>query len=200
MSSECFATLLFSAMKQITFIIATITSVCFLTLMSSKVFSQTSALTPGISTYLTFNSGKQQERGRQNLTLRFAKTGKYSLTFSNANRTMSDHWLIWDCILLKKNKSTIWSIGQDEAPPNYSKAAFDEFCQSGDCQTTFVVGKSSSRQFSKEINDYSIPSARVDFTVDASQVNTDLTLVLSTLYATHSWVDQYRMEVSLEQR
>lgn len=153
-------------------------------------------LVPGESTLLKFT--EEGNLQRQSLILNFNEPGDYTLTFSNGNPETSKHWLIWDCINLKNGNRYVWRIGEDETPPDYSELAFDEFCDSADCDQVFIVGKSSTNRFAKEVNDHSIKEVKIEFKINKKDLNKDLTLEMSTLYSTHAGVDDFKMNILLK--
>jgi hypothetical protein len=160
-----------------------------------------SAIKPGEFTVLTFTSGagSGKETGRQTVAILADQPGPYSVLLENANRGWSGHWLIWDYLALQAGGTPIWEIGEDEAPPNYTEKAFSEFCdpKKRDCTTDFTIGVTSTKDFAKELNDGSLPRAKINFTLTEKQVKSGMTLVLSTLYATHDGASQFKMKVTL---
>jgi hypothetical protein len=156
-------------------------------------------LKPGDSKVLTFTSGGSTESGRQMVNIIADEVGQYTIKLENANPTGSGYWILWDYISLRKDNTTIWEIGEDEAPPDYSKRAYDEFCdfQRGqNCTNRFTVGLTNVGEFSKTLNDGIFPNAEINFTITKQNVNSILTLVLSTLESTHGQPDHFRMRVT----
>ncbi|MCO6491404.1 MAG: hypothetical protein J5I98_23505 [Phaeodactylibacter sp.] len=162
-----------------------------------KAVRSDNILKPGGSEVLTFTSNP--EKGWQTQALWFEEGGSYTLTFSNAGQPHSDHWMVWDCIRLKDGNATVWRIGDCETPPDYSKVAFDEFCDpdNEECPIKFKVGESSNREFPKEINDYSITTITVSFEINPKHARKNLSLELSTLYSTHNNIRDYKLRVAL---
>jgi hypothetical protein len=133
------------------------------------------------------------EMGRQDISLgRIKQPGRYVLQLANDNAPRSNHWIEWDYLALKADGRFVWRFGQDETPPdyNYTGKATDEFCNTAvrtNCKTVFevVAGKIDERNFSKTLNDGEFPALMIVFTITPEQVGADLTLTLSTLYASH---------------
>ena len=164
---------------------------------------QQTTLTPGRSSLIVF-TGKPPKEHQQidSVFLLFDEEGEYTLTLSNANTEYSGHWLYWDVIQLKDNGKVIWGIGDRETPENYSKLAFDEFCDSN-CEAEFIVGKSASRNFTKELNDHSTKEVTIQFKVPAKLVRIPLTLDIRTLYSFHldndaGQIDNFQMRIALD--
>jgi hypothetical protein len=150
-----------------------------------------------MTTILTFTS--QPEVGRQSILLRLDQPGRYTLTFAQANPA-GPYWIIWDYIGLFQGNTPLWEIGESEAPPDYTDAAFSEFCKPhirSDCTSEFVVGTTSVGDFVYDINASERPTATITFTVADRQANSAPTLVLSTLYASHDTIERFALKVSL---
>jgi eukaryotic-like serine/threonine-protein kinase len=150
-----------------------------------------------MATILTFTS--QPEAGRQSIPLRLDQPGRYTLTFAQANPA-GPYWIIWDYIGLLQGNTPLWEIGESEAPPDYTDAAFSEFCKPhirSDCTSEFVVGTTSVGDFVYDINANERPTATITFTVTDQQANSVPTLVLSTLYASHDAIKRFALKVSL---
>jgi hypothetical protein len=157
------------------------------------------SLKPGNSRVLTFTSGAA-ERGKQMLKIRVDQAGKYSIKLENDNPAWSGYWIVWDYIALKMNNKPIWEIGENESPPDFSEKASSEFCdpnQRTNCKTEFTAGLTKSADFAKDLNDGVRPVATVNFTLTTEHANKDLILVLSTLYATHTGAENFKMKVTL---
>ena len=149
---------------------------------------------------LVFRSGGFSEKGRQEISFQVDTQGQYMVLLENTHPERSGYWLVWDYIALSTNEDLIWEIGEDESPPDYSAAAYAEFCdpqRRESCITEFVVTESVVGQFSKDLNDGRSPSASIYFTLTDQHTNVDLNLVLSTLYSTHDNADQFVMRVTL---
>ena len=162
---------------------------------------KTPRLKPGEVTLLKFTSGQNSEAGRQIVEIQTEQLGKYSLELENANNTFSGHWLIWDYIALKSDNRTIWEVGEDETPTDYSPDASSEFCDPRTekrCTTEFIVGATKNADFGKELNDGALPMAKIIFTLTEQQAKKNLTVTLSTLYSTHSGTENFQMRVGLK--
>jgi hypothetical protein len=159
-------------------------------------------MTPGQSMTLTFMSGVN-ERGRQTVSLQPQGGGEYSVVLRSANPPNTGRSLVWDYVALLQGAASLWRIGQDEAPPDYSAGAFDEFCDTNtrsNCTTNFVVNSTSERDFSKDLNDALRSAAQIDFALDDEQARQCAQLVLSTLYATHDRAPDFKMDVTFQKR
>ena len=80
----------------------------------------------------TFRSGNKDDEEEKyiNIHKNYVKHGGNIILLENGSPTFSGHWLIWDSLALYDAKGkAIWQIGENEAPPDYSEAAFDEFDQ-----------------------------------------------------------------------
>lgn len=166
-----------------------------------SVKSKTARLKPGEVTLLKFTSGQNSEAGRQIVEIQTEQSGKYSLELENANSNFSGHWLIWDYIALKGDSKTIWEVGEDETPNDYSPDASSEFCDPGAekrCTTEFIVGSTKNADFAKELNDGALPKSKIIFTLTEQQAKQNLTVTLSTLYSTHSGTENFQMRVGLK--
>jgi|LGVF01.1.fsa_nt_gb PKD repeat protein len=96
----------------------------------------------------------------------------------------------------------IWKIGADEAPPDYTEKAFDEF----DCDKPFnphyYVHTDPYSKFPQGINDGEFTQIYIHYNLTYEQANKTLGLLIDTLYATHdSGVDRisdYNMRISVK--
>jgi hypothetical protein len=176
-----------------------------------KIGTPTPALAPcsnrtdvSVCKDLVFTSGRT-ERGRQRVDLGAAgQPGRYTLRLESANPSQSGHWLEWDYLALDADGKTMWQIGENEAPPDYSAQASDEFCKlitPANCQSAFEVaaGKVDPAAFPKTLNDGSNSAVYIEFIVTPEQAGSNLVLTLSTLYSTHTNpdVEGFRMQVTL---
>jgi hypothetical protein len=155
-----------------------------------------------MSTILTFTS--RPEAGRQNIPLRLDQPGRYMLILTQANPSQANppeqYWIIWDYIGLLQGDTPIWEIGESEAPPDYTEAAFGELCKPhirSDCTNSFVVGTTRAGDFVYDMNNGTRPGATIAFTITDQQANSTPTLVLSTLYASHGEIERFALTVSL---
>jgi hypothetical protein len=163
----------------------------------------TQTLKPGESLLLTFTSGVSSETGRQRVGIETGGPGNYIVELENANPTYSGYWIVWDYIALMDVQTPVWKIGEDEAPTDYSKKAFSEFCDPElrqDCVTDYTVGSTRDSDFCKDLNDGLFPLAKIKFNLSQDQASRSLTLVLSTLYSTHDGAEHFRMKVSLRKK
>ena len=150
-----------------------------------------------MTTILTFTS--QPEAGRQSIPIRIDRPGRYTLTLTQANPT-GPYWMIWDYIGLLQGHTPLWEIGEPEAPPDYTEAAFSEFCRPhmrSACTRQFVVGTTRVADFVYDINASERPDAIITFTITDRLADPATTLVLSSLYATHDTVERFALKVSL---
>ena len=139
--------------------------------------------------------------GRQTIPVQVSEPGRYMLVLENANPAWSNHWLRWDYLALRQGDTSIWAIGEDEAPPIYSREAYTEFCDSrnsSDCAASFIVGSTSTSAFSFDLNDGDNSRFTISFMLPEQYVNVDLNLVLSTLDSTHAGSADFKMKVTLE--
>jgi len=96
----------------------------------------------------------------------------------------------------------IWKIGDDEAPPDYTEKAFDEF----DCEKPFnphyYVHTDPYSKFPQGINDGEFTQIYIHYNLTYEQANKTLELLLDTLYATHNSVEgripDYNMRISVK--
>lgn len=162
---------------------------------------------PSKTTVAHFTSGVGNEKGRQEFELRLTSPGRYLLSLENANGAYSDHWLLWDAILLKRSRTadqSIWSVGNDDVGMrgDFSKQAFSEFAEknAGGATSKFIIGKTQSKEFIKELNDNDVTRCEIEFTIDKEQLTGPPALVLSTLYSSHQGApDGFRMHITVKQ-
>jgi hypothetical protein len=123
--------------------------------------------------------------------------GENIILLQNTHDDNSGHWLVWDSLALRTaGGEVIWALGENEAPPDYTPAAFDEFDQSSPPSNEhFCVGAMDVGQFPKEINDGTFREIHIHFQLTEEQSREDLTLLLDTLYATHSGAQYFDMRV-----
>jgi hypothetical protein len=139
------------------------------------------------STIHTFKSGGARELEEASLPLLKGcfHPGKNTLVLENANQPSSGHWVVWDSLSLRDAAGTIiWTLGKNDAPPDYTERAFSEFQQQPPFTTDFDVETMQVKQFPKEVNDGDYPGIAIHFSLTAEQADSDLTLFLDTLYAT----------------
>ena len=87
--------------------------------------------------------------------------------------------------LSESNPELIWEIGVNEAPPDYTEKAFDEFDQNKPFDSHYYVDSDSYSKFSKEINDGEFTQIYLHYNLGEREADMDLKLSLDTLYATH---------------
>jgi hypothetical protein len=158
-------------------------------------------LQPGASVTLTFASGTPAEQGRQTVSIHVDQPGEYTIVLENANPPYSEHWLRWDYLALKQGDTPIWTIGEDEAPPSYSRDAYAEFCDprnSSACTSNFIVGSTSAGALAFDLNDGDNRRIAISFMLAERYIDTNLMLVLSTLDSTHPGAADFKMNVILE--
>lgn len=85
----------------------------------------------------------------------------------------------------ESNPELIWEIGVNEAPPDYTENAFDEFDQHKPFNPHYYVDSDPCSNFSKEINDGEFPQIYIHYNLGEREADMDLKLSLDTLYATH---------------
>jgi hypothetical protein len=131
------------------------------------------------------------------------KPGRYQVEFFQAGPRYSDQWVIWDYLEMQANDKLVWKIGDDEVgrqPPDYSEAAFDEFASADAPFATnrYIVGKSEASHFVRELNDNDRRTCFVEFDVSNELSQQQLTLLISTLYSTHTGAREFRMQVKVQ--
>lgn len=90
-----------------------------------------------------------------------------------------------------------WQIGTNDAPPDYTGAAFDEFDNVAPYDFWFNVGLESVSTFPKEMNAYGNSPMYINYTLSGNETE-DRYLLLDTLYATHYSPDQAYFEIKVE--
>lgn len=149
---------------------------------------------------LRFGSGNSQYPEEHSVTIgqNCIQEGANTLILENANPQETGHWVFWDSLRLKDSQGGIvWQLGEDEAPPDYSDAAFDEFDDSSPYHDHFYVGTMPEGQFPAELNDSDISQVTIYFGLTEAQAGSDLTLYLDTLYATHTGAAYFDMQVEV---
>ena len=161
-------------------------------------------LKPGDSASCLFTSGFGKDRGRQKILLEPLSPGRYTLTLENAPPTHSDTWLMFDYLALLSNqeRAIIFEIGHPDAPPDYTRGAFKEFCDPklrADCTTEFRVGDTTTADFVNGLYDWNYTTVEIHFEITASQAAeiTEPAFIISTLYATHGEASGFKMWVRL---
>jgi len=96
----------------------------------------------------------------------------------------------------------IWEIGVNEAPPNYTEKAFDEFDNDKPFNSKYFADTEPWSDFPKEINDGEFTRIDIHYNLTHEQANKDLRLFLDTLYATHDSelgkISDYNMRISVK--
>lgn len=153
---------------------------------------------PLLATTLAFTSGVGPGTGRQVVPIRGLAAGRYVLTLAQANPA-GDYWIVWDYIGLHRGEAALWAVGELEAPPDFTAAAFDELCPAGasGCTADFTVGATRAEEFAAVLDAGERPRATIAFTLAEGDAGADLGLVLSTLYATHDAVGAFTLRVEL---
>jgi hypothetical protein len=147
-----------------------------------------------------FGSGSSPHPEERSITIdeSCVEPGENMIVLENASYPPTDHWLIWDSLSLEAVLGgVIWELGENEAPPDYSQAAYDEFDQDPPYNSDFCIGQMSVSDFSKELNDSNLTQVSIHFNLAEEQANNDLVLFLDTLYATHSSVPYFDMRVKV---
>lgn len=85
----------------------------------------------------------------------------------------------------ESNPELIWEIGVNDAPPDYTAKAFDEFDQRKPFNSHYYVDSDPCSNFSKEINEGEFPQIYIHYDLGEREADMDLKLSLDTLYATH---------------
>lgn len=148
-----------------------------------------------------FGSGSSQYPAERSVKIEqeCIQEGANILVLVNANPAQTDHWIFWDSLNLKDSQGqVVWELGDNEAPPDYSAAAFDEFDAVPPYTTQFYVGITPENEFPAEFNDFSVSQVTIHFSLSNAQASGDLTLFLDTLYATHTAVDYFDMQVQIK--
>ena len=147
-----------------------------------------------------FGSGSSQYPEERSVTIgkNCIQEGDNTLVLKNANPLQTDHWIFWDSLNLKDSQGgVIWELGDNEAPPDYIAAAFDEFDNSSPYNTHFTISTMSENEFPAELNDFSISQVYIHFALTNTQASSDVTLYLDTLYATHLGASYFDMQVQV---
>ncbi|MCB0156755.1 MAG: hypothetical protein KDD83_01380 [Caldilineaceae bacterium] len=107
-------------------------------------------------------------------------------------------WLVWDSLALTTvQRDPIWLLGSNEAPPDYTSAAFDEFDDRLPFNIDFDVESMGAGEFPFQLNDNALPQIFITFDLTAAEAAQDLILNLDTLYATHDDVDSFTLRVQV---
>jgi hypothetical protein len=113
----------------------------------------------GSSTYCLFISGVGRDHGRQSVPIESLKPGRHKITLKNASPTHAGTWINFDYLALKNQiaGAAIFVICRSDAPPNYTRTAFDELCDLRlrlDCTTTYIMGETTDSDFINGLNDW----------------------------------------------
>ena len=126
------------------------------------------------------------------------KPGGNTILLEAVQPAKAYHWLVWDSLALTSaTGDSIWSLGQNEAPPDYTDKAFDEFDATLPFNIDFDADSMSASQFPFQLNDNALPQVYISFDLTAEQASRDLILNLDTLYATHDDVESFDMRVQV---
>lgn len=145
-----------------------------------------------------FGSGSSSYPEERNIVIeaRCLEPGKNTILLESANTPETNHWLFWDSLTLKDPIGKgIWILGANEAPPDYSDSAFDEFDITPPYNSNFDVNSMAEGEFPAELNDSSFSKVYIHFNLTVLQANEDLSLFLDTLYATHTSASYFEVTV-----
>lgn len=96
----------------------------------------------------------------------------------------------------------IWKIGNNEAPPDYTDKAFDEFDDNESLSSHYYVDTESINQFPYKINDGTFTKIYIHFNLTHEQANKNMTLFLDTILASHDSevgrISGYNMMISVK--
>lgn len=99
----------------------------------------------------------------------------------------------------ESNPELIWEIGVNDAPPDYTEKAFDEFDQHKPFDSHYYVDSDPCSNFSKQINDGDFTQIYIHYNLGEQEADMDLKLSLDTLYATHEAgpdkISDYNMKI-----
>ncbi len=126
------------------------------------------------------------------------KPGSNTILLEAVQPAKAYRWLVWDSLALTTDlRDPIWSLGLDEAPPDYTGNAFDEFDDTLPFNIDFDVESMDVGDFPFQLNDNALPQVFITFDLTAEEADRDLILDLDTLYATHDDVDSFTMRVQV---
>jgi hypothetical protein len=145
-----------------------------------------------------FGSGDSPEPEERTIAIDSScfRPSENTIVLEHAGDIGIGQWLVWDSLHLKTVLGdVIWALGQNEAPPDYSPNAFDEFDQDPPFNDDFYIGQMDVSEFPKELNDSTFRQINIHFTLSQPQADNSLRLFLDTLYATHDSADYFEMRV-----
>ncbi|MBK9052049.1 MAG: hypothetical protein IPL78_14405 [Chloroflexi bacterium] len=146
-----------------------------------------------------FGSGSSQYPEEQSVSIDEAclQEGANIMILESVNPQQTNHWIFWDSLHLADAQGYVWQLGGDEAPPNYTSVAYDEFDATPPYNIDFYIGAMPEIEFPAELNDLSFSEVRIHFNLTESQADQDLILFLDTLYATHIGASYFDMRVKV---
>jgi len=129
----------------------------------------------------------------------FIGSGPNTILIEVTDPPLSNHWLIWDSLDLKTaDQQVIWVLGENEAPPDYSPTAYDEFDPNSPFAEHYTVGVNPVSDFPKEINDSSLAKIYIHFTLPTSYAGqAEYWLFLDTIFASHDDILDCNLKVSV---
>ena len=96
----------------------------------------------------------------------------------------------------------IWQIGVNEAPPDYTEKAFDEFDNIPPFNSNYSADTEPCTKFPQEINDGEFTQIYIHYNLTSEQANKNLRLFLDTLLATHvselGRISDYNMRIKVK--
>jgi len=114
------------------------------------------------------------------------------------NRTSSTLNRIEALSTYQQSAHDIWKLGDNEAPPNYSPAAFDEFNQTKPFNPHYYISTNIS-DFPKEINDGDFTQIFIHFNLTKEEADNEQLLFLDTLDTTHGNVHYFNLRIKVGQ-
>ena len=114
------------------------------------------------------------------------------------NRTSSTLNRIEALSTYQQSANDIWKLGDNEAPPDYSPAAFDEFNQTKPFNPHYYISTNIS-DFPKEINDGDFIQIFIHFNLTKEEADNEQLLFLDTLDTTHGNVHYFNLRIKVGQ-
>jgi hypothetical protein len=112
------------------------------------------------------------------------------------NMTMNTLNGIGTLMTYQRSANDIWKLGDNEAPPEYTEAAFDEFDQALPFNSHFYAGTPVA-EFPKELNDDNFQQVYIHFNLTEKEAASDQLLFLDTLYSTHDNVPYFDLMIRI---
>ena len=126
------------------------------------------------------------------------KPGSNTILLEAVQPAKAYRWLVWDSLsLASASGDVIWALGEDEAPPDHTGNAFDEFDDTLPFSIDFDVETMGADDFPFQLNDNALPQVYITFELTPARSERDLILDLDTLYATHDDVDSFTIRVQV---